>query len=410
MIRTQSTSTQSISTDDIKRHNLARVLRYLHEHGELSRSDLVSRTGLNRSTVGALVSDLVLAGIVEEGPGSGGSVGRPSLVVRPTPTSAFVVAFDLRVDRIVGATFSLGGQVLNHVERPRADGPFAPDKAVNILVECTEELFSEIPEGSAWVGVGIAVPGVIDADTGFVRKAPNLGWIDLNFVELIEPALHKAFGSAPKVMVGNDANLGAIAEYVRGAAAAASSVVYLSGDVGVGGGVVFNGQVMTGASGFAGEIGHMVVNPHGIACACGNRGCWETEVGRDAILRSAGTTIARSSVAELVRKAQADDSTSLEGLKGIADWVGIGLSNLLNMIDPDVIVLGGHLAEIYPLIEVGVETRITQSRPLFETRARISLPALTLGSTLVGAAELAFTALLNDPLNEMERSLSLVAS
>ena len=410
MIRTQSITAQSISTDDIKRHNLARVLRFLHENGELSRSELVSRTGLNRSTIGALVSDLALAGIVEEGPGSGGTVGRPSLVVRPTPTSAFVVAFDLRVDRIVGAAFSLGGQVLAQVERPRADGPFAPHKAVSSLVECTEELFAGIPDGSAWVGVGIAVPGVVDADSGFVRKAPNLGWIDLNFVELIEPALHTAFGSAPKVMVGNDANLGAIAEYVRGAGALASTVVYLSGDVGVGGGVTFDGQVMTGASGFAGEIGHMVVNPHGVACNCGNRGCWETEIGRDAILRSAGTNIAESSVAEVVRKAQSGDATSLKGLKCIADWVGIGLSNLLNVIDPDVIVLGGHLAEIYPLIEMEVESRITQSRPLFETRARISLPALTLGSTIVGASELAFTSLLNDPLTEMERSLSLVAS
>lgn len=402
--------TQPVSTDDIKRLNLARVLRYLHEVGELSRSELVARTGLNRSTVGALVADLALAGLVEEGPGSGGTVGRPSLVVRPTPTSAFVVAFDLRVDRIVGAAFSLGGHVLSQVERPRADGPFAPDKAVTSLVDCTAELFSTVPEGCAWVGVGIAIPGVIDADTGLVRKAPNLGWIDLNFVELIEPALRDAFGASPKVMLGNDANLGAVAEYVRGAGAAASSVVYLSGDVGVGGGVALSGEVMTGASGYAGEIGHMTVNPQGQACNCGNRGCWETEVGRDAILRAAGTSITSSSVQEVVRAAKAGDLKALAGLQEIADWVGIGLSNLLNTIDPDVIVLGGHLAEIYPVVYQGIEARITQSRPQFETRARISLPSLPLGSTIVGASEIAFTALLNDPLNEMEKSLALVAS
>ncbi len=402
--------TQPVNTDDIKRLNLARVLRYLHEGGELTRSELVARTGLNRSTVGALVADLALAGLVEEGPGSGGSVGRPSLVVRPSSTSACVVAFDLRVDRIVGAAFSLGGQVISQVERPRADGPFAPDKAVSRLVECTTELLAGVPEGCAWVGVGIAIPGVIDADTGLVRKAPNLGWIDVNFVELIEPVLTQNFGACPKVMLGNDANLGAIAEYVRGAGALASSVVYLSGDVGVGGGFVLDGEVMTGSSGYAGEIGHMTVNPQGQACNCGNRGCWETEVGRDAILRAAGTSIAESNVPEVVRAAKAGDYQSLEALQSIADWVGIGLSNLLNMIDPDVIVLGGHLAEIYPVVHGNIEARITRSRPLFETRARLSLPSMPLGSTIVGAAEIAFTALLRDPLNEMEKSLALVAS
>jgi predicted NBD/HSP70 family sugar kinase len=167
---------------------------------------------------------------------------------------------------------------------------------------------------------------------------------------------------------------------------------------------------MKGSSGFAGEIGHMTVNPNGHACNCGNRGCWETEVGRDAILRAAGTSIAESSVSEVVRAAKAGDTKALAGLEEIADWVGIGLANLLNMIDPDVIVLGGHLAEIYPVVSRQVEARITRSRPLFETRARIALPALPLGSTIVGAAEVAFTALLNDPLNEMERSLALVAS
>lgn len=402
--------TQPVNTDDIKRLNLARVLRYLHEGGELTRSELVARTGLNRSTVGALVADLALAGLVDEGPGSGGTVGRPSLVVRPTPTSAFVVAFDLRVDRIVGAAYSLGGHVLSQVERPRADGPFAPAKAVSSLVECTTELLAGVPEGCAWVGVGIAIPGVIDTETGLVRKAPNLGWIDLNFVELIEPAMTEAFGASPKVMLGNDANLGAIAEYVRGAGSLASSVVYLSGDVGVGGGFVLEGEVMTGSSGYAGEIGHMTVNPRGQSCNCGNRGCWETEVGRDAILRAAGTSIVESNVPEVVRAAKAGDQKALEGLQEIADWVGIGLSNLLNMIDPDVIVLGGHLAEIYPVVYERIEARITRSRPLFETRARLSLPSLPLGSTIVGAAEIAFTALLRDPLNEMERSLALVAS
>jgi predicted NBD/HSP70 family sugar kinase len=399
--------TSPVNNDDVKRHNLARVLRYLHEDGELSRSELVARTGLNRSTVGALVSDLVITGIVEEVPGSGGSVGRPSLVVRTRESSAFVIAFDLRVDRIVGAAISIGGRVIAQVERPKSDGPFAVSKATEVLIDCTSELFEHVPNGSAWVGVGIAIPGVIDTEIGLVRKAPNLGWLDVNFEEHITRELNAVFGATPRVILGNDANLGAIAEFVRGAGRNASSVVYLSGDVGVGGGVALEGRVLSGASGYAGEIGHMVVNPGGQACNCGNTGCWETEVGRDAILRSSGEF---PGISNIIEAAISGDVQVIQGLREIGRWIGIGLSNLVNTFDPDVIVLGGHLADVYPFVRDEVIQEITKSRPLFETRARITLPSFDIGSTLVGASEIAFAALLNDPLTEMDRSLALSAS
>ncbi len=399
--------TSPVNNDDVKRHNLARVLRYLHEDGELSRSELVARTGLNRSTVGALVSDLVITGIVEEVPGSGGSVGRPSLVVRTRESSAFVIAFDLRVDRIAGAAISIGGRVIAQVERPKSDGPFAVANATEVLIDCTSELFEHVPNGSAWVGVGIAIPGVIDAEIGLVRKAPNLGWLDVNFEEHVTRELNAVFGATPRVILGNDANLGAIAEFVRGAGRNASSVVYLSGDVGVGGGVALEGRVLSGASGYAGEIGHMVVNPGGHACNCGNTGCWETEVGRDAILRSSGDF---SGISNIIEAVISGDAQAIEGLRGIGRWIGIGLSNLVNTFDPDVIVLGGHLADVYPFVRDEVIQEITKSRPLFETRALITLPSFDIGSTLVGASEIAFAALLNDPLTEMDRSLALSAS
>lgn len=399
--------TSPVNNDDVKRHNLARVLRYLHEDGELSRSELVARTGLNRSTVGALVSDLVITGIVEEVPGSGGSVGRPSLVVRTRESSAFVIAFDLRVDRIAGAAISIGGRVIAQVERPKSDGPFAVAKVTEVLIDCTSELFEHVPNGSAWVGVGIAIPGVIDAEIGLVRKAPNLGWLDVNFEEHVTRELNAVFGATPRVILGNDANLGAIAEFVRGAGRNASSVVYLSGDVGVGGGVALEGRVLSGASGYAGEIGHMVVNPGGHACNCGNTGCWETEVGRDAILRSSGDF---SGISNIIEAVISGDAQAIQGLRGVGRWIGIGLSNLVNTFDPGVIVLGGHLADVYPFVRDEVIQEITKSRPLFETRALITLPSFDIGSTLVGASEIAFAALLNDPLTEMDRSLALSAS
>jgi len=397
-----------VTPDEVKRHNLARVLRHLHEDGELSRSDLVLLTGLNRSTIGSLVSDLAGAGLVEEVAGVGGSRGRPSLVVRTRPEDIFVLAFDLRVDRIVGAAVGLGGEVLASVHRHRQDGPYPVKKAIAAILESTDELFTLLPAGAIWAGVGIAIPGVVETNLGFVRKAPNLGWIDVPFGQLMEDSFREHIGVCPSVVLGNDANLGAIAEYVRGAASATSSVVYLSGDVGVGGGVVLGGVLLTGASGYAGELGHLVVNPNGQSCNCGSRGCWETEVGRDAILAAAGFSAGQDSFPELMETGRSDPEKMKRSLSRVGEWVGVGLVNLMNSIDPHYIVLGGHLAQIYPFISDTVNERINQSRPNAETRAQVSLPSSPLDSPLVGAAEVAFGPLLSDPLQEMEQAFALV--
>ena len=397
-----------VTPDEVKRHNLARVLRHLHEDGELSRSDLVLLTGLNRSTIGSLVSDLAGADLVEEVPGVGGSRGRPSLVVRSKSTNVFVLAFDLRVDRIVCAAIGLGGQVLATLQRPRRDGPYPIEKAIAAILESTDELLTQLPLGAIWAGVGIAIPGIVETEIGFVRKAPNLDWIDVPFGLEIESAFRAHMGFCPSVVLGNDANLGAIAEYVRGAATTSSSVVYLSGDVGVGGGVVLGGQVLTGGSGYAGELGHLVVNPNGQPCNCGSQGCWETEVGRDAILSAAGLRAGPDSFPELLELGLIDPEKMKKTLNSVGEWVGVGIVNLMNSIDPNYIVLGGHLADIYPYISEAVNRRVDLSRPDKKTRAEISLPSLSLDSPLVGAAEVAFGPLLSHPLQEMEQSFALV--
>jgi predicted NBD/HSP70 family sugar kinase len=397
-----------VTPDEVKRHNLARVLRHLHEDGELSRSDLVFLTGLNRSTIGSLVSDLAGADLVEEVSGVGGSRGRPSLVVRSKGTNVFVLAFDLRVDRIVCAAIGLGGEVLATLHRPRLDGPYPVENAITAILESTDELFAKLPLGAVWAGVGIAIPGVVETELGFVRKAPNLGWIDVPFGKDIESALRAHMGVCPSVVLGNDANLGAIAEYVRGAATTSSSVVYLSGDVGVGGGVVLGGQVLTGGSGYAGELGHLVVNPNGQPCNCGSQGCWETEVGRDAILAAAGLRTGPDAFPELLELGKSDPVKMKQTLNQVGEWVGVGLVNLMNSIDPNYIVLGGHLADIYPYISEAINRRVDQSRPDKNTRAEILLPSLSLDSPLVGAAEVAFGPLLSHPLQEMEQAFALV--
>ncbi len=379
--------------DEVRRHNLASILRLLHREGPASRSTLVTRTGLNRSTVGTLTTELAGAGLVRESVPAGRGVGRPSIVVEPVITSVYVVALDLRVERTVAATVSLGGGMLTRVERRHGTGPRALGGTLKQAERLLAELVAAAPPGARLVGVGVAVPGLVRHQDGVVRIAPNLGWVDVPVAARLS-----AGSGAPHVVVGNDADFGALAEFVRGAARGVPNVLYVSGEVGTGGGVILDGRPMTGAGGYGGEIGHMVVNPRGHACHCGSRGCWETEVGEPAVIAAAGLDPEHDDIAAVVAAWHAGDREARGGLRRVGRWLGLGLANLVNLFNPEIVVLGGMLSDIYPLVEPEVQAAMAAALSAPREQVRVVPPALGRDSALVGAAEAAFAALLDDPL------------
>ena len=397
---TRGASTQ----DDLRRHNLARLLRRLHEGGSARRSDLVAFTGLNRSTVGVLVSELAEVGLVNEGAGSAGQVGRPSLMVRPEPGSAVVVAFDLRVERTIVALVGLGGEVLMRREQRHRRTSHTPEAAVRNIVSLTTQVLAQAPRGASWVGVGIGVPGIVDQSDGRVRLAPNLGWADVPLGDKVRDALQERYGYAPNVTVGNDADLGAIAEHARGVGASCRNLIYLSWEVGIGGGVIIDGRLMVGAGGYGGEVGHMIVNPNGVVCRCGATGCWETEIGRDAMIRSTGLSVQDTEVADVLAAASAGDRKAQAAIDEVGDWLGIGLANLVNIFNPEVIVVGGNLRVLLPLVTGIMHHRIRHALPALRDQVHVTLPALDGESTLLGAAETAFDDLLTNPIDVLSRA------
>lgn len=396
--------------DDVRRHNLARLLTRLHQGGAARRSDLVAFTGLNRSTVGVLVSELADVGLVNEGAGSAGQVGRPSLLVQPVAASAVVVAFDLRVERTVAALVGLGGEVIVRREQRHRRASYTPEVAVRNILSLTAQLLSQAPRGASWVGIGIGVPGIVDLSSGMVPLAPNLGWTDVPLGHMVRDALIDEYGFAPYVAINNDADLGAIAEQARGVGRHSRNLIYLSGEVGVGGGVIIDGRLMAGAGGYGGEVGHMVVNPQGVVCRCGARGCWETEIGRDAIVRAAGIAGEQVEVADVIAAASAGDKQARAAIEEVGEWVGIGLANLVNLFNPEVIVMGGHLRLLYPMVTGTVYRRIHYALPAVLEQARVEVPALSGDSTLFGAAETAFADLLANPIDVLTRAHHDVAS
>jgi predicted NBD/HSP70 family sugar kinase len=232
-----------------------------------------------------------------------------------------------------------------------------------------------------------------------VRLVPARGWTDLDF----GPALGERLGLDLPVNVGNEAHLGAFAELERGAGAGRRNLVYLHGDIGVGGGIIVGGKPLHGDDGYAAELGHMIVNPYdGRPCNCGSRGCLEAEVGEAALLEAAGRAggpVGRDGVRAVVDAAEAGDEAARRALDQVGDWLGIGVTNLINLFNPGVVVFGGMLQEIYRGAAPRVRARVAAGGlPVSREHVELRTAALGYDSTLAGAAELGFAALLADPL------------
>jgi predicted NBD/HSP70 family sugar kinase len=191
-------------------------------------------------------------------------------------------------------------------------------------------------------------------------------------------------------------------------AAGARNVIYLSGEVGVGGGIVLDGRLMAGAGGYGGEVGHMVINPQGEVCRCGSRGCWETVIGHDAIVRAAGMPAESTEIIDVVRAAEQGDTLAKQALADAGDWLGTGIGNLVNIFNPEVIVLGGHLADLLPQVSGVLFDRVGHSIRPSREQVTVVAPGLGRDSTLLGAAEGVFSTLLADPLGVLSGSTTLI--
>src|SRR3954453_761305 len=244
--------------ETVRRSNLTRIVRGPHEGGPASRSELVARTGLTRSAIRGLIGELADADLVtEERADSQGMPGRPSRVVRIDPDGAVVLALEIAVDSLAAAIVGLGGQVFERIRVDRPAGHTRVDGIAADLAELASTLQARRPADESPVGVGVAIVGVVRRSDGVVSLAPNLGWRDAPLGDALAAALD---GDAP-ISVANDAAPGALAGFRRGAAVGGGDVLFISGEYGVGGGLIVDGRPLTGVAGYCGEVGHMPVNP-----------------------------------------------------------------------------------------------------------------------------------------------------
>jgi len=386
-------SAPGASQEEIRRQNLGAVLRHVHLHGPTSRAELTSRLGLNRSTIGALAAELTASGLVsEEVPTTARRAGRPSLVVSPRSDRVYANALSIDADRLRAARVGLGGRILDLREVVRPGGMSAID-AVGPLADLVRDMERAVAPDTLLVGGAVAVTDTTRDPDGRIRIAS----VD----ESLGAALDAEFAPGPGFVTGDLADIAGLAEHIRGVAADVDDLIYLHGDVGISAGIIVAGRLVMGHQGHSGKVGHMVVNPNGLPCGCGSRGCWETEVGEAALLRHAGRDPGdRAAVAEVLAAAADGDPTAREAVEQVADWLGFGVGNLVNVVNPDAVVFGGSLRDVFIAGADVVRRRLdTMPLPVSREHLRLQPAALDENAVLIGAAELAFDKLLADPLN-----------
>jgi len=354
----------------VRRNNLALVLRLLHDQGPRSRATVATDTGLNKATVSRLVADLIDRGLVRElGVVSERRRGRPGTLIEVDGRHVAALGLELNVDFITAVAIDLCGRVVFQRTRP-IDAASAPRhqtlRSLTAMVRQTVEAVAGTCDVIA--GITVAVPALVDVDARAITFAPNLHWQDVEVGSRVAGAL----GRPAAVSVDNDANLGAFAEYRVGKHAGTPNLIYITGQTGVGGGIVVDGRLLRGSTGFSGEVGHMHLMEGGPQCGCGRYGCWEALVGLRPLLRDAVPDVLamvdgdhplvgpEEKVAHVVQRATEGDERVLAALERHGRWLGIGLGTLVNLFNPEVVILGGFFRDIAPWVLEGAETTMRE--------------------------------------------------
>jgi predicted NBD/HSP70 family sugar kinase len=389
-LASQGAKTLGQNRDDVRQHNLSALLRMIQQAGTVSRSQLTTSSGLNRSTISDLVSELQDLGLVFETEASATGVGRPSLQVS---ASDLVVAFAVNtdVDAVTVGVVSFAGQVIAKKRFPISNRPTA-DKAAAIAAKLISELRSELKPGTRIVGVGVAVPGQVRVLDGVIRLAPHLGWVEIPF----GPMLSQLTGLP--VYADNDASLGCVAERIYGNAKGFTDVVYLfAGSGGIGGGVVVDGVQLRGAAGYAGELGHVRISTSAIKDYSGLEGTLESLVRRDDLL-DVFKLYAATDDELLVEISRTQAAKAVKMIESQIDNLAAALGNFVNIFNPQVIILGGFLAGLFTRDSERLLTSL-RTNSLAAANERVIIREGGLGSNLlmIGAALLPFNELTANP-------------
>ena len=391
----------------VRRMNRAIILEIFRTHTTLSRARLATETGLNPSTVSSIIAELIQENLIRETDLIQSGTGRPGRLLELNPGGGCALGIEINVDYISLLVTDFAANVL--WRRRQSSRPDAGQDAIMQLVLSLAKQASDFIQesGSRLLGVGVGVPGLVDVSSGLLRLAPNLHWENVPIRDVLE-----GYFDCP-IYVENEANAAALGEYYFGAVRNEKDFIYLSSGIGLGCGLVLGGKLFRGMFGYAGEAGHMTLDINGELCGCGKRGCWETFVGPRAVEQRVRRSLSNGALSQLqtmlnadhqeivfedvIQAAKAGDQIALDALGEVAFYLGVGIANLVNLFNVEVIVIGGALNNASSVLLKDVE-RIVIENTLAPGREhlRIISPAHGTDACLMGAVAL----VLDDILRE----------
>ena len=372
------------------------IVRAVQRLPGLSRADLSKETGLTKSTIGLLVQDLIDEGWLRESDVQAtGAIGR-----RPTPLfldgmRMAIIGADVSIDSISVLTVSLTGDVLNDVSEPLVDN--RPEAVIHRLAALVASLIEQArSDGRLLLGVGVGVPGTVFDQQGTVKLAPNFAWRDVAFRANLAHELAVLGVPDLSVLVQNDYDVAALGEYEFGEAPLPDPLIYLGLGVGVGAGVIVRDRLFLGAEGFAGEVGHSILQLEGPVCSCGRRGCAEAFIGLRAIsTRISGHANDLLPVDTIRRLLEREDEAALLSVRRAGHYLGVLIQNLWTYFNPGRIVIGGPVCEFgAPLLDPAYACLDRYAKDCALTLPEIRLARFGSRSIAIGAAALVKHALL----------------
>ncbi|MDX1615610.1 MAG: ROK family transcriptional regulator [Candidatus Promineifilaceae bacterium] len=402
------TSRRGQNQAQLRESNLSTVLRYVYDNPALSRSQLATRTKLNKSTVSSLIAELLELRLIKEAGFAQTGGGRPARLLKPNPEAGDIIGIELDADHIRAVLADFTGRV--HWQQREAVARGAGRQLV--LTKLQEIIDVALTAGRArglrLLGVGLTLPGMVDVEGGVLLYSPNLQLRNL----VLGPAL--AEQTQLPTFVENDANAAAVGERLFGSCRLVSDFIFIVTGVGVGGGLFLNGRLYRGA-GLAGEIGHMRLGGGANhPCRCGSRGCWENSANEDALkarvqalltvgrksqlARLPGQRPAPLTPALIVQAAAAQDAVALAALGETGAAIGAGVANLVNIFDPECVIIGGGLSEageqLLPVVRQAVET---QALPELRRHVQVRLSVFGADAIVMGAVALVVAEILDRP-------------
>ena len=394
--------------DKIRKINKSIVLNTLRLHAPISRARVANQTGLNRSTVSNIVNVLIEEGLVFEDQQESNGIGRPGITLGLRPDGGAVIGVEIGVGFISVLLTNFVAKPLWKI-RVQTTNSQSQTEVINLAEKFIDQALAIANEhGLRPLGVGVGLPGLVNIRLGNLIMAPNLHWNNVPLRLIWNQRFYLP------VYVDNEANLAALGEYYFGIARNIDNFIYLSSDIGLGGGIMIGGKLFRGAHGYGGEIGHIQRDPQGELCGCGRIGCWETQVGPSAILRRVKKEFQTShdkslldacsgnlddlSFDVVVKLALNGNLICRQAIEEVAVNLGMGSAELVNFFNPDLSVIGGTLSLgrdiLQPIIEktvfnIALQPAVDNLRIVFSDRGT---EACALGAVAV---------VLDDILREM---------